>query len=397
MPILPLANPLKHYAWGDKCFIPRLLGLTSQTTAELWIGAHRQSPSRVSPAARELPLDGYIAANRTAALGDAAGIYQGQLPFLLKVLAAARPLSIQAHPNLAQAADGFRRENERGIALDSETRSYRDDNHKPELVVALTPFRALCGFRAPDELRGNFHQAGLTRFFRSLNKAPAKSGSLDYRLFMREALSLDGKLRQTVQKALLNSLDGPTSLSPELAETCRELSAHFPGDPGVISPLYLSYYQLQPGEALFLRPGILHAYLQGAAIELMANSDNVLRGGLTPKHIDKTELLRVLDFSARTGLRAAAEEVSGGWVDYSCPAREFLLRRLDAEAGYSARLHTRKLPAILFCEQGSFTVSARSSIHILKRGQAAFLTASVGAYTLAGAGRLWLATVPTAN
>jgi mannose-6-phosphate isomerase len=263
MRMLGVTGVVQHYAWGDPVSIPELLGVPSdgEPWAELWFGTHPGAPSTV---------DG------GAPLSDVAG----ELPYLLKVLAAGEALSLQTHPSAEQAARGFAREEAAGIARDAPERTYRDPDAKPELLCALTPFDALCGFRPV---------AATSALLRRI-------GAVD----LARVLERDG-LRSTVTALYRGEIDTASTVAacqrrdePE-AQLVRSLAAQYPDDPSVVVTLLLHRVHLRPGEAIFLGPGNLHAYLHGVGVEIMGASDNVVRGGLTVKHVDVDELLDVLD------------------------------------------------------------------------------------------------------
>jgi len=284
-----LRNPIREYAWGSRTALAELLGQPSpsaQPQAELWMGAHPVAASDVRCDSHWVPLGDWIRRDPEAVLGpEVARRFAGELPFLLKVLAAAQPLSLQAHPDAARARAGFERENAAGIALDAPQRCYRDPSPKPELVCALTPFAALCGFRPIDDIVAQVdglrarHLAGLMEPLRRDRSRENLRGF--YRGLMELAAS---EAAEAVAEAVEAAASGYGD--PEVRSWLRELGEAHPGDPGVLSPLFLNLLELRPGEALFLPAGELHAYLRGTAVEIMASSDNVLRGGMTEKHVD---------------------------------------------------------------------------------------------------------------
>jgi mannose-6-phosphate isomerase len=347
--IARLDNTIERYAWGSPTAIPRLLGVEPDGSpqAEMWIGAHPKAPSQIDGRR----LDDAIAEAPETMLGARVAARFGErLPFLLKVLAAAEPLSIQCHPDKRQAQEGFARENAAGIPLDARQRNYRDDNHKPELIVALTRFRALKGFRPIEEVRG-------------LGSFP------DLKTMFVEVMSWP---KEKVERAARDSGD----------PIVRELSARYPGDPGVLAPLYLHAITLSPGQALFLRDRELHSYLEGVGIEIMANSDNVLRGGLTPKHVDVRELERVLVFEPVEANVLDPLEL-GGERTYRTPAEEFLLSSVSV--GGEWRPDHRDGIEILLSVEGT--------IEGLPRGTAGLIRGDEP-YVLRGEGRVFRARVP---
>ncbi len=377
-----LDNPVRAYAWGSRTIIAELLGEpvpSPHPQAEIWLGAHPAAPSRLRRAGADGPsLDEYVRADTAGTLGaDRDERWSGRLPFLLKVLAADEPLSLQAHPSLEQAVEGFARENAAGLPLDAPDRNYRDPNHKPELICALTEFAALVGFREPVrtlELLRALDVPELTGHAELLAAEPGPDG-------LRALFTTWITLPQSVLDTLVPAVqDGAVRLASsgatfrDEARTVLELSERYPGDAGVLAALLLNRVTLRPGEAMYLPAGNLHAYLSGAGVELMANSDNVLRGGLTPKHVDVPELLRVLDFAAPPPpvCAGAPEPDAEDWIRYDTPAEEFLLRRWEVTErakctvpGAGAR--------ILLCTAGGASVTSASDSLPLERGDAVFL------------------------
>jgi mannose-6-phosphate isomerase len=377
-----LDNPVRAYAWGSRTVIPDLLGQevpSSHPQAEMWLGAHPADPSRLVHAdgGRTSLLEA-LAADPKQLLGPERSVrWDATLPYLLKVLAADEPLSLQAHPSLEQAREGFAREDAEGIARDAADRNYKDPNHKPELICALTELHALAGFRDP---------AVTVRLLRAL-EVPELAGHAELLAAQPDADGLRALFTTwiTLPQAVLDSLvpalqegcvrlagsDGEFSTE---ARTVLELSERYPGDAGVLAALLLNRVTIEPGEALYLPAGNLHAYLNGAGIELMANSDNVLRGGLTPKHVDVPELLRVLDFRA-TPPPIVAGKPDGEWMRYDTPAEEFLLRRFDGAPGSPVPVPDGG-PRILLCTAGGARVRCIGGELEVRRGESLWLSAS---------------------
>lgn len=376
---------VQDYAWGDFESIPALLGTrpTGEPQAELWMGAHPKAPSILDGKR----LTDVIASAPEAALGGAIAERFGQLPFLFKVLAAAQPLSIQAHPSLTQAQAGFERENGLGIDLGAPNRTYRDDNHKPELICAITPFVAKCGFRPLAEAQELF----------ALLDIP----------MMVEHLTADGADRDVLASTLAWLLRLPASESASLVRSVVEASASttnaafadelewtgiinqfFPDDVGVVVALLLNHIVLEPGEAVFLAAGNLHAYLRGTGMELMANSDNVVRGGCTPKHIDVEELLEVVDC---TPIDPPVQRVDGVVHTFDSPVEEFSLSRYVLS---SAAADISPISAeIIFVESGTATLTTSEESMTLKQGEVGFISVADGPYDLSGAGVAFRASV----
>lgn len=352
-----LSNTVRPYAWGSTTAIPELLGVapTGEPQAEMWMGAHPGAPSRLTrttgaAAGREQSLTEVIAADPEGELGRATVDKFGpRLPFLLKLLAAGAPLSLQVHPDLDQARRGYADEESRGVPIDAPHRTYKDASHKPELICALTPFAGLCGFRRPDEAAATMAALGVD----SLKPYADLLGAHPEEAALREVLTAilgadPAETAETVNEAATAA----QRLGGALAPYAR-IAHHFPGDPGVIAAMLLNYVELQPGEALFLGAGVPHAYLDGLGVEIMANSDNVLRCGLTPKHIDVPELLRVVRFEPTEPGVLRPEASPSGEELYETPVDEFRLSRFDLSPGAEPVDLTRGTPQILLCTAGA--------------------------------------------
>ncbi len=388
-----LIAPLKNYAWGSPEFIPRLLGKMpepGQPVAEMWLGAHPSASSTLAENGRSLRE--LIASEPERILGRGVALAQGELPFLLKVLAAAEPLSLQAHPSAAQAKLGFERENSLALPLDSPLRNYRDPLPKPELLCALTPFKAMCGFRPADQIAKNLWDAGVSGLLRKYDVFERHPNPRTFADLAMELLNLGQDMLSKALAALDEALQG-NALDPDIGDCIADLRRHHSGDRGLLAPLYLNVFQLQPGEALFLEAGVLHAYLEGAGIEIMGNSDNVLRGGLSPKHIDSLELARILDFRPYPGGILKPESIGPGLEAYHTPAQEFELRHLRLD-GCGIALKLNEAPLIILCEDGSASLKATGESLSLKKGESAFVSAELERLELEGVGKLWLATLP---
>ena len=379
-----LENPIRTYAWGSRTVLADLLGEpvpSPHPQAELWLGAHPAAPSTVCSGAAPRPLHELIADDPAAALGPGRDRWEGRLPFLLKVLAAEEPLSLQAHPSLDQAREGWARENAAGIAVDAPDRNYRDANHKPELICALTDFVALVGFREPARTVDLLRVLDVPELASYVDLLAAQPGPDGLRALFTTWITLpqsvlDG-LVPALQEGAVRLLAGGAGCWEGEAKMVLDLSERHPDDAGVLAALLLNRITLAPGEALYLPAGNLHAYLNGAGIELMANSDNVLRGGLTPKHVDVPELLRVLDFAAPPPPTRCPvpEPGADGWRRYDVPVEEFLLRRADT--GGRDKLDVPGTGArILLCTSGEAAVEVQGSTVELPRGAAVFLAAA---------------------
>ena len=396
-----IINTPRPYAWGSTTAIAQLLGHAASggPEAELWLGAHPGSPSVIldpTQTGGAADLAEWIAADPETTLGRFAA--SGRLPFLLKVLAAATPLSLQAHPTVEQAQAGFQRENDRGIALDAPERNYKDAFPKPELIYALSPtFDALCGFRPLDEVRA---------LLRAL--IDASLGMEDPQPQPLEDLldSLSGSdvaLPETVEwvigrrtgVATLVSLvtmlasRGVSGYDAEMV-TVSSLAVEYPGDPGIVISLLLNRVSLAAGEALYLPAGNIHAYLSGLGIELMSASDNVLRGGLTPKHIDVPELLSVLDFTPVEVPYLHATSPSEGVAAFRPDGADFELLRIDGMFLDASVALTG--PAIALCISGEVSISGAASSSSLALGDAVYITPDEAGLRFTGSGTVFVAT-----
>ena len=381
-----LVGVVQPYAWGSPTVIPELLGVepTGQPQAELWFGAHPLAPSI---AAGE-PLDKIVDRDPETVVGVASvAAFGPRLPFLLKIIAAERPLSLQAHPSRQQAEEGWAREEAAGVPRDAPHRTYRDGWPKPEVLCALRQTEALCGFRDPGETYALFGRLGVGRQVMALLE-PLADESVPA---MERLCVVFGRLLrlETADRPLVDGVlaaaAGLVDADPDVqgfARTATEIGSFYPGDPGVLAALLMNRITLRPYEALYLPAGNLHAYLSGGGVEIMANSDNVMRGGLTPKHIDVSELLRVVDFTPGFGgLLEPRQEAPGVW-HYPVPAPEFALWRLQLGD------ETVPVPApgsgrILLVTEGSVTLRSGEEELELARGESALLTAAEKA-TLTG-------------
>ena len=378
-----LDNTIRPYAWGSTTAIPHLLGVepTGEPQAEMWMGAHPGAPSRTE---RGTLVEVIEAAPEQELGPQAVAKFGPRLPFLLKILAAGAPLSLQVHPNLAQAKEGYEDEERRSIPVDAPHRNYKDANHKPELICALTEFDGLCGFRDPLQAADLLDGLGVDSLKPYVDLLHAHPEDAALREVLTAILTADPEeMHHTVAAAAAAC----TRLGGEY-EPYADIAHHYPGDPGVIAAMLLNYVRLQPGEALFLGAGIPHAYLNGLGVEIMANSDNVLRCGLTPKHVDVPELLRIVHFEASDPGVLRPEASPGGEEVYETPIDEFRLSRYVLPEGASAHDLTRATPQILLCTAGT----VRAGEYELGPGQSVFVPAGEKA-EVSGAGTVFRATV----
>jgi mannose-6-phosphate isomerase len=393
-----LDNVIQPYAWGSRTALAELMGRPSPSPtpeAELWMGAHPGAPSRVRRGEAAPSLLELVRQAPEREVGAALHRRFGaELPFLLKVLAAGAPLSLQTHPSLAQAREGFERENAQGIPLTASHRNYKDANHKPELLCALTPFDALCGFRSADETLELFTSLAVPALESLLAPLRESTDALGVRRMFEALMTLPRGERGALVGMTVASCAQRASRSAPYAEELRwavRLAEQYPGDPGVLGALMLNLVRLSPGEAIYLPAGNLHAYLEGVGVEIMANSDNVLRGGCTPKHVDVPELLRVLDFRCGPIPPMRAQAAQGGEEVYATPTEEFRLSRIPLSPGASVR-PARRGAEILLCIEGRARLSSGGATLELPRGASAFVSASDGAYALEGEGVVFRAT-----
>lgn len=370
--LLTLTNVPRDYAWGSTTLLAGLEGRppAAGPEAEVWFGDHLGDPADVEGG------------------GSLDTVTGGSLPFLLKLLAAASPLSIQVHPTLAQAREGWGRE--AALAADDPQRNYRDDNHKPELLVALSDrFESLSGLRPIPETLRLLDALGGDPAVAALRARLTAPGDV-----LRDTIGwlLSGEAQSVVDAVVAAVRAAAEEGGGEWAATLRGVTGiadAYPGDPGVVVALLMNYVVLGRGEGIFLRAGLLHAYVSGLGVEIMAASDNVLRGGLTPKRIDVPELLSVLD--TETGVVPVLTPVAHGAVaEYPVPVPDFALRRVDL-AGTPVRIPLPG-PTMVLATAGRVEVgAAERAARALRVGTVAFATADEGALTLAGEGEAFIA------
>jgi mannose-6-phosphate isomerase len=388
-----LRNRIQPYPWGSHSAIARLRGEgpTEKPEAELWVGAHPLAPSQILRDGSWQGLDAVIKADSIAELGAAASLAAhasgegARLPFLVKILAAGRPLSLQVHPDHAQARTGFARENGAGLPLDARHRTYRDASAKPEILVALSRFEGLCGFRPVHEtieLLDTLALPQLAHCAAQLRQQPDAGG---LREVTTDLLRLDAITRAELVASLVDRAVGYVGPLADLVAWLPRLATLFPNDVGIVISLLLNHVVLEPGQALFLGAGNVHAYLHGLGVEVMANSDNVLRAGFTDKHLDVGELLAIADFTplADPLFRAEPAKITASAVvsTFRPPVQEFVVDqiRLDGDLDLDGNG-----PSIILVTDGS--------ISGLGPTQAAFCRP--GRIHLSGFGTAWRVTTP---
>ncbi|PWR07410.1 mannose-6-phosphate isomerase, class I [Micromonospora acroterricola] len=380
-----LYGPIRDYAWGSRSAIAMLQGRpvpSAGPEAELWLGAHPGAPASVDRAGLRTSLCDLVRDEPGRWLGQrVSDRFGSRLPFLLKVLAADAPLSLQAHPDAEQARAGYAAE----AGRPPEERNYSDPHHKPELLVALTAFEALCGFRDPTESGAALAAFGVPALAPVV--AALRAGPAGLRTAVRTLLGWPLAERdELLASVVASSADGPD------AELARRLAVAYPGDPGVLVALLLHHLRLAPGEAIWMPAGNLHAYLSGCGVEIMAASDNVLRGGLTPKRVDVDELLRVLRFEVLDDPVRTAEPVGPGVDCWPVPVEDFALHRVRVGAAVPSVTLPLPGPRVVLCGAGSVTVDDGAGALTLASGQAAIGTADGEPLRISGDGEAYVAT-----
>lgn len=399
--IFKLRNPILEYNWGSKTFISHLLGrdeASLEPQAELWMGAHPIASSRIKINSSEKSLLEIINDDPYKMLGTKiADKFNNRLPFLFKVLAAASPLSIQAHPNKTQAVNGFKLENKKNIPLNSLERTYKDDNHKPELFCALTNFDAMCGFQPIKEIVERIKYLQLEDQIPGIKELETDPCARNLKRMFLELMSKHNDNQTKMVSILINKLVEFEPRDDHEAIIFRwmtRLAAIYPTDMGVFSPLFLNLVKLKPGEALFIEAGVLHSYLNGCGVEIMANSDNVLRGGLTPKKVDLPELVKILNFD-HIGLKKVEPKIGKNENIYQTSAKEFQLSKIvikDDESFVNADISSAE---IILCTEGKGSIKWSQFSLELKSGESIFIPFAISEYSIEGSMELFRAVVPT--
>ncbi|UYI47319.1 mannose-6-phosphate isomerase, class I [Vibrio natriegens] len=382
--IFRLSNPIKNFEWGCKYALSELFGIPNpdmRPQAELWMGAHSNGSSLVNIRGEDLSLADAINSDSAYWLGEQMEKGVEQLPFLVKILAANQPLSIQVHPSKAAAETGFEKENALGVAFDAPERNYKDSNHKPELVYAITPYLAMNGFRQLDEIHNLFSAMELPSVALMLEPFLSNPSKQTLERLFAAILQLDESEKQQAVSELLN-FDSTKDHSAEITEAFQlitELAKLYPDDVGLFSPLFLNIIELQPGEAMFLYAETPHSYLKGVGVEVMANSDNVLRAGLTPKYIDVPELIANTKFeSIKPSALKMEPTKQGERLIYPIPVEDFKFDIID-----DAILDITVLsPEILLCVNGSAEIKTEQNCVMLKAGESVMIPAATSSYSL---------------
>ena len=382
-----LRNGTKHYDWGSVDAIPQFLGdrRDGKPVAEVWIGTHALSPSAV------VGDDGSV-----KPLSDIAG----DLPFMVKLLAAERPLSLQVHPSLAQAQAGYAAEEEAGIALDAPHRVYKDPNHKPEMVYALTTFDSLIGFRPSAEILRVMGPLNTPLSNRIAEELRAKTGFATIVRVIEMLLSED--ISPTEVHQIVGACRTLASLGLDIKrayQTAVEISEHYPDDVGVVISLMLNRMTLQPGEAAYLETGVIHAHLKGLCIEVMASSDNVLRAGLTSKHIDTAGLVACLESGMARVARVTPDFLEYDTEVFSPAGGGFALAVTQiSPAATDGVALVRSEGSVIVCTGGEVTVISETGEKIaLSRGESLYLSPEDSGVTVHGLGEVAQAYVPSSQ
>ena len=397
--IYKLKNSIMTYSWGSSTAIAELFGNPAPSDtpqAELWMGAHPKASSMIKVNEKWISLLEYINRNPIEMLGETTvDRFGNRLSYLFKVLAAAQPLSIQAHPDKDQAEIGFARENSLDIPLAAPVRNYRDDNHKPECICALTPFWALNGFRQISEMVSMFRRACPQTLSPEIDRLENMSTGTGLKWIFNTLLTLPKERKIAILNEALLYAKPRVEMDP-VWNWIVSLARYYPDDIGVLSPIFLNLICLSPGQAMYLPAGRLHAYLEGTGLELMANSDNVLRGGLTPKHVDVPELLTVLRFES-TSIDVILPRRTGPYEEtYATPATEFLLSRITLVSNDTYKGVGGMGARIILCTQGDILLTDTETDQKIEmhRGGSVIVSGSHDDYTLAGEGVLYMVAVP---
>jgi mannose-6-phosphate isomerase len=405
MSIELLKPVIQKYHWGHTSYLQRLLGdedSIGEPWAELWLGSHPNGMSRVlQHGDGSVALDQYLRDHHAVSVGKYSWDVSDQgLPFLFKVLAVASPLSIQCHPTREQARMGFDREETAAVAPDDPGRSYHDPNHKPEIICAVTDFTALAGFRKIEQIIDLFtryvpevYQLLFGSFFEQQDIEEASA----YRYLLESILTISGKKRTVCMQLLHESMASFNDTDSQEIALTRKLLERYPDDLSVLAPLYLEMITLEPGEALYLPAGVLHAYIEGIGVELMAASDNVLRGGLTEKNIDVAELLKVVRFNYNHRHKTHRVREGSGRFTYHTPAQDFELHAMEHG---SCTVDERRFLELVIQVSGRsrFTyrqgTSCEDAEFTLEHGQTCLIPADVCSYTMECDGKAFIAGIP---
>ncbi|WP_072609787.1 mannose-6-phosphate isomerase, class I [Vibrio vulnificus] len=381
-------NKIQNYDWGSRSAIHDLFGFANddhRPQAEVWMGTHPNGCSSIKGSNVSLSLAELIQHDQVAFLSEPTAKQYGDLPFLFKILSAERALSIQVHPSKRDAQTGFAREEQLGIPLDAAWRNYKDANHKPELVYALTDYQAMNGFRPFEEILVGFRQCHIPEINTYLEQFEQNTNEAGLRRFFIELLSMSelrkqNALDQLVTYASLNQQQPTCQLIIELAE-------QYPNDVGLFAPLLLNVITLKPGEAMFLNARTPHAYIKGTGLEIMANSDNVLRAGLTSKHMDVEELVKCTDFVSKPVENLLTHaHVVGCEHHFPVPVKDFQFSILSKPESQPMTMSSAEI--LMAIDADLTLVASNGETLTLSKGQSAFIPAYVKTYAISSSGRI---------
>ncbi|WCE31544.1 mannose-6-phosphate isomerase, class I [Vibrio sp. SCSIO 43137] len=384
----PMKNVIQDYAWGSTTSINQLFAIENphgKPQAEIWMGAHPNGCSTIVENGEEQLLSDFINLDKSGILTVETDTQFGELPYLFKVLAAEQALSIQVHPSKEQAEIGFQKEEQAGIARNAANRNYKDPNHKPELVYALTAYQAMNGFRQFSDILALFQQVNVPSLTDIVEAFANQTDEQGLEVFFASILSLKGGDKDSAVSHLLDYAE--ENNSDALFTLILELSGQYPGDIGLFCPLMLNVLTLQPGEAMFLDACTPHAYIKGTGLEIMANSDNVLRSGLTPKYMDVEELVACTRFAVKpeSELLNTPQQKDGG-LYYPVPVEDFKFAVFDSIENLPLTMASAE---ILLPLDSDLTVSHHSGESVtVKKGQSLFIPAYAGKYQITSQGRV---------
>ncbi|WP_052880449.1 mannose-6-phosphate isomerase, class I [Vibrio coralliirubri] len=390
MSLFKLDNVIQHYPWGSKQSISELFDIqnpNSEPQAEIWMGAHPRGCSRVADTGQL--LSEVLSQDSKGMFGEYTEARFGELPYLFKVLAAETPLSIQVHPSKKKAQLGFERENKLGIGLDASNRNYKDPNHKPELVYALTFYKAMNGFRPIPQIIELFKEAEISALDIEISALAISPNSEGLKVFFTSVMTLEGERKKLALEQLYSAYERrpKTAMGREALQYSKGFEQHYVDDIGLFSPLMLNTIELAPGEAMFLHAETPHAYIEGTGLEIMANSDNVLRAGLTPKFIDVPELIDNTCFETTDieGIKLKPIEKEDK-LSFPIPVDDFGFDILSVNEEVSQQY--LRSAEILFCIGGEVTVSTKEHKLMLSSGESVFISNDAGMYEYQGQGIL---------
>lgn len=391
MSLHKLNNVIQNYAWGSKYAISELFAIANpnnEPQAEIWMGAHPNGCSKLGDSGQL--LSELICQNAKRVLGSYTASRFGELPYLFKVLSAQTPLSVQVHPSKRKAEQGFSRENEQGIDLTAANRNYKDPNHKPELVYALTFYKAMNGFRPVEHIVALFKEAGIQTLKDEIAKLEVDQTSQGLEDFFSMIMSLDGERKTSAINELYAAYERPaaTAMGREALSYSADFRHHYENDIGLFAPLMLNTIELAPGEAMFLHAETPHAYVQGTGLEIMANSDNVLRAGLTPKYIDVPELIANTIFEPIQPETIKLAPIENGEKKvFPIPVDDFRFDILHSDT--CSRKQYVRSAEIVFCIEGEIEISTENAKSLtLRPGESAFVENIALAYQYQGNGVL---------